>query len=356
MMTVIAAVPGALRVLGTALHHLDIDNKTCTSVPIPDDSDLHSYLNTLLNEITIKPQSRAYSLVSDSTEFAVSLAKFHGGRVLNSTAAGSLAARLLRVEVTTDERYGHLATQGTTHVKRGSFLQFLFDSSGTLGYLAVKVDHQSIVDETDFKRRVGLGESQKIYKACRIDFDVAGKPQHALVFDTNAKPSVYWWNDVWELQPIRSDEINTQEAIKHVVHVLKSIKKTAPVDYTILRNATVAAFKQVGAMDFDQFVTSTFVAYTPVEASLVAKLPQLVSDLRALPAKKKFDSHFTLAPAAVPYKHQKVELNTGITLSYDEGLAHLSDRIWASKTEDGKEVVVVDAPEASKQFQFKPWK
>lgn len=356
MKNVAATVPGLSKVLGTALHHLDIDNQTCTPVEIPDESDLHSYLNALLKEIASKPQSRAYDLASDSTEFAISLAKFHGGRMLHSAAAESLAARLLRIEVATDSRYGHLATSGTTHVKRGSFLQFLFDSSGTLGYLAVKVDHQSILDETDFKRRVGLGESQKIYKACRVDFDAKGKPQQAVVFDTNTKPSVYWWNDVWELQPVRSDEVNTHQAVKYVVHALTKFKKTAPVDYTILRNATVAAFKQTGAMDFDQFVTSTFAAYAPVEASLADELPQLVTALRALPTKRQFDSHFTLAPKAVPYKKLKVELNTGITLSYDEDLAHLSDRIWATKTDDGKEVVVVDSPNASKRFPFKPWK
>jgi hypothetical protein len=295
-------------------------------------------------------------LASDSTEFAVSLAKFYGGRNLIPTAAESLANRLLRIEVATDERYAHLASTGTTHVKRGSFLQFLFESSGTLGYLAVKVEHQSILDEIDFKRRVGLSESQRLYKACRVHFDAAGAPQQAVVFDTNAKPSVYWWNDVWELQPVRSDEVNTMDAVKHVIHRLKRIKKTSPVDYTILRNATIAAFKQTGAMDFDQFVTSTFATYAPIEAGLASELPQLVSDLRVLPSKKKFDSHFTLAPMAVPYKQLKVELNTGVTLSYDEDLAYLSDRIWASRTDDGKEVVVVDAPAASKIFQYKPWK
>lgn len=356
MNSVVATVPNASKLLGTALHHLDIDSKTCAMVPIPEDSDLQSYLDTLLAEIAAKPQSRAYTLVSDSTECAVSLAKFHAAKVLVPAAAEALAARLLRIEVVTDERYGHLAAAGTTHVKRGSFLQFLYQNAGILGYLAVKVEHQSILDETDFKRRVGLGESQKIYKACRIDFDASGNPLQALVFDTNAKPSVYWWNDVWELTPVRSDEVNTKEAITHVVHSLQRIKKTASVDYTILRNAAVAAFKQAGAMDFDQFVTSTFAGYVPIVDTLANELPKLVTQLRELPGKKKFDSHFTLAPAAVPYKQVKVQLNTGITLSYDEDLAHLGDRIWSAKTDDGKEVVVVDSPGASKQFPFKPWK
>ena len=45
-----------------------------------------------------------------------------------------------------------------------------------------------------------------------------------------------------------------------------------------------------------------------------------------------------------------------IVRAYDEDLAHLADRIWSTQTEDGKEVVVVDAPGASKRFPFKPWK
>jgi hypothetical protein len=356
MNSVVAIAPGTSKLLGTALYHLDIDSQKCNAVPIPKDSDLQAYLDALLAEIAAKPQSRAYTLVSNSTECAVSLAKFHGAKALVPIAAEALAARLLRIEVATDERYGHLAAAGTTHVKRGSFLQFLYQNAGVLGYLAVKIEHQSILDETDFKRRVGLGESQKIYKACRVDFDTSGKPQQALVFDTNAKPSVYWWNDVWELKPVRSDEVNTKDAITHVVHALLKVRKIAPVDYTILRNATVAAFKQAGAMDFDQFVTSTFASYVPVADALASELPKLVTQLRELPKKKKFDSHFTLAPTAVPYKQVKVQLSTGITLSYDEGLAHLGDRIWSTKTVDGKEVVVVDAPDASKQFPFKPWK
>jgi len=355
MNSIVATIPGA-SLLGGALHHLDIDRKKCTAVSIPAKSDLQGYLEDLLAEIATKPQSRVYTLASPTTEFAVSLAAFHKAKALVPAAATALAERLLRIEITTDERYGHLAAAGTTHIKRGSFLQFLYQNGATLGYLAVKVEHQSIVDEDDFKRRVGLGDSQKIYKACRVDFDAAGSPLQALVFDTNAKPSVYWWNDVWELQPVRSDEVNTKEAITHVVHVLQKIKKTAPVDYTVLRNATVAAFKQTGAMDFDKFVTSTFESYAPVAAELAAELPRLVGKLRELPAKKKFDSHFTLAPAAVPYNKVKVELNAGITLSYDEGLAHLGDRIWSSKTQDGKEVVVVDAPGVANQFPFKPWK
>lgn len=355
MNSTVARAANTSTILGTSLHHLDIDGRQCSSVPVPTDSDLQTYFDALLKEIANKPQSRSYRLASDRTEFATSLANFFSEQLLVPAAADALAARLLRIETSTDDRYGHLAAPGATHVKRGSFLQFLFDNGGTIGYLAVKVDHQSILDEIDFKRRIGLGESQKLYKACRVNLDANGAAEHAVVFDTNAKPSVYWWQDVWELQPVRSDTVNTEQAVKHVIHVLTRLKKRSPVDYTILRNATIAAFKQSGPMDFDAFVTTTFAGYQPQETSIHPKLQEIVTDLRALPTKKQFDSHFNLDPAAVPYKQHKVELNTGISLSYEEGIANLSDRIWASKTIDGKDVVVIDAPEASSKFVFKPW-
>jgi len=344
------------QLLSTALHHLDTDNKTCSAADIPVEStDLQGYLDELLTEISIKPQNRAYELVSTSTEFATSLNAFHVERLLGKDPAEALAQRLLRTEVSTDARYGHFAAGGSGHVKRGSFLQFLYQDSGVVTYLGVKVEHQSILDETDFKRRIGLGESQKIYKACKVSFDSTGKPQHTLVFDTNSKPSVYWWKDVWELSPLRSDETNTEQAASHIVRVLQKIRKTAPADHTILRNAVVAAFKQEGAMDFDSFITATFSSYQPVTPAFAAQLPKLVEELRALPAKKNFDTHFTLAPAAVPYKQVKVQLNNDVSLSYDEGMQNLDDKIWASSTTDGKQVIVIDAPEAANRFRYKPW-
>lgn len=357
MSAVVTHIPGASNILGTTLHHLDVEKKKYVALPVPGKiADLQTYLESLLAEVDAKTQSRAYLLNSATTEFAVSLASFHHGRALVPAAAEALVARLLRMEVATDQRYGHLSVGVGPHVKRGSFLQVLYEKSGVLSYLAVKVEHQAFLDESDFKRRIGLGETQKIYKACRLEFDATGKPLQALVYDTNSKPSVYWWDDVWELHPVRSNEVNTKDAIEHVIHRLNKIKKISPVDYNLLRNASVTAFKQAGAMDFDHFVTSTFAGYTPVEPSLVNQLPKLVNDLKLLPANKGFDGHFTLAPAAVPYKARKIELTDGIMLSYSEELPHLADKIWSTKTKDGKSVVVVEAPEAAKMFTFKAWK
>ena len=75
----------------------------------------------------------------------------------------------------------------------------MYREGGVVHYLGVKVEHQLFLDEVDFKRKIGLGESQKIYKACKVSFDAAGTIGSALVFDTNSRPSTYWWREFWEL-------------------------------------------------------------------------------------------------------------------------------------------------------------
>lgn len=56
------------RILGTILHHLDVEGRTCAATTMPvDATDLERYLAELLTEIRAKPQKREYRL-ADVTE------------------------------------------------------------------------------------------------------------------------------------------------------------------------------------------------------------------------------------------------------------------------------------------------
>jgi len=351
-------VPNAsARILSTTLHHLDMDTETCAAIPMPvERQDLELYLNELLTEINGRPQNRAYALASATTEFATSLQSFYGNQDLAlNPQTKVLAERLLRVELTTEERYGHLNTAGTGHIKKGSFLQFLYRDGAVITYLGVKVEHQRFLDETDLRAKIGLGESHKIYKACKVSFDDVGNAQNALVFDTNTRPSTYWWKDVLELKQLRTDAFNTEQAVKSVMRVIAKVKAVSPADYTILRNATVHAFKQVGVLNFDDFVTATFTQYTPIEPALSLELPILVDKLKELPTKRNFDGQFTLVPASVPYRRHTIAVSEEVSVSYNEDIANLSDKIWSSKTPDGQSVIIIDAPNSADKFTPKPW-
>ncbi len=345
------------KILSTSLHHLDIETGTCNSVAIPvDKADLEAYLSALLREIHGRPQNRLYSLASPSTEFAISLNVFFTTKdLVTAPNTHSLAQRLLRVEIDTEERYGHLDRSGNGLLNKGSFLQFLYSDGSLLSYLGVKIEHQRFIDETDLKQKIGLGESNKVYKACKISIDTEGEMTNVFVFDTHSRPSTYWWKEVLEFKQQRSDALNTESAVKWVVKTLSNIKSKSPADYTILRNATIAAFKQAEVMNFDDFVTKTFANYTPLENDLVEDFPAFVSKLRALPGKRNFDGQFTLVPAAVPYRRQTLKVSDQVSVVYDEDIPDLPDKIWYSKTPSGQSVLVLDAPNPRGFFTEKPW-
>lgn len=343
------------RIVSTVLHHIDVDNKKFTHIPISNNqTDLEGYLSDLLSEIKSMSQKRAYSFHRETTEFFTSLKSYYIDQNLtNNKLSSNLANRLLDEEVDTDNKYGHLGSPEKGHVKKGSFLQFLYRNGTDISYLGVKVEHQLFLDERDFKQKIGLSVAKKIYKACQVTYDSIGNPNSVFVYDTNSRPTTYWWKKFLELKEIRDDRHNTKTAADEVIRVINRYKKEYPSDYTILRNSVIAAFKQQGEMKYDDFVRNTFENYEPEDPSLKTKLPQLVNTLRELPEKKKFDTHFTLVPSEVPFKRSKVALTKEISLSIDDGIENLDNKIWSEKSADGKYLVVIDSPEGFKQFKQK---
>lgn len=340
----------------TILHHIDIEAQQCNAVPISlANSDLDGYLRDLLREINGKEQKRYYSYAASTTEFFTCLSTLAVTKNFQSGPNGnSIANRLLRKEIETDASYGHLSQTGDSHVKKGSFLQFLFSESEQLTYLGVKIEHQSFLDEDDLKKKIGLSMENKIYKACKVVFDEAGVPQDALVFDTNSKPAVYWWRDFLELTEKRGDALNTRTASAEVVKVLNSIKRDFPSDHTILRNATIAAFKKDGVMKYDVFVQQTFANYVCDDPALSEKMPKLIDDLNKLPERKKFDTLFTLVPSEVMFKKTKINLTSEISISYEDGIENLESKIWSEKSSTGKKLVVIESAAGFDKFKLKP--
>jgi len=343
------------RIVSTVLHHINVANKEYNQILISNyDSDLENYLTDLLKEINDKPQKRAYDFHRETTEFFTTLRSFSTGLNLNENPLSSnLASRLLDKEVETDDRYGHLGSSGNGHVKKGSFLQFIYRDGTDISYLGVKIEHQTFLDEMDFKKKIGLSLANKIYKACKVSFNAEGMPYGVFVFDTNSKPSTYWWKDFLELKEVRNDAHNTRIASQEVIKVVNTIKKDHPIDYTILRNSVIAAFRQQGEMKYDEFLKNTFENYEPEDVNLKEKIARILDILKKLPEKKKFDTHFKLIPSEVPFKRTKVPLSKEISLTIDDGIQNLDQKIWSERSACGKKLVVIESPEGFKKFTLK---
>ncbi|MEX5544107.1 hypothetical protein Q1J68_00725 [Pseudomonas pergaminensis] len=340
-------------VISTNFFHINVEEKSKTKIRTDlNNKDLEVYLETLLVEIHNKEQSRQFILPPSSTIFKQTITIISSSKNLETGSAGeTLAEKLLNIEMSTDERYGHLSKKDT-HVKVGSFLQFTYTEKGLLRYLGVKVDHQVILDEIDFKKKAGLGLSEKIYKAFRIDFDEKNQPTRFSIYDSKAKLTKYWWHDFLELIEKNTDTYNTKLASEQVIAKLSNLKVDFPQDYTALRNATIVAFKQEGTMDYFAFIDRTIASYKSDNQDFDEKKIDIIKKLKELPQKKNFDTIFTLVPSAVPFRKTTYRLNKDISLSITEGILNLESKIWREITLDGKDLVVIETSEA-KNFTLK---
>jgi hypothetical protein len=353
--SVIAAIPVQTRIISILLHQIDIPSNKLRHIPLAiGNTDLDQYLSDLLREINDKEQKRAYEFLTQTTEFYTCLtSSFQAKDLTKNQHSQNLAARLLHKEVVTDRKYGHLGSLGAGHVKKGSFLQFLYKERNTICYLGVKIEHQGFIDEEDFKKKAGLTLNHKIYKACKASYLADGIPSEIFVYDTNSAPASYWWNDFLELKQVRDDAYNTRLASTEVLKVVNGLKSKSLSDYTILRNSVISAFKQNATMKYDDFVENIFGRYEAVETSASDELPKIIKKLKELPAKKNFDSNFNLIPSEVPFKRSKYVLTKEISLSIEEGIQNINDKIWAEKSASGKYLVVIDSPEGYKRFMKK---
>ncbi|MBB3222269.1 nucleoid-associated protein [Pseudoduganella umbonata] len=336
-------------ILSSVMHHIDSHSNSVQKVPISATAnDLHGYLSKLLNEIQEQSHKRVYSPVSVATEFVTCLKSFLVNQRLDSNpSADLLAQRLMREETASEARHPNL-----NPVTKGSLLQFIYTDSGFTWYLGVKIEHSSFIDINALIRRSGLAEDRKLYKAVSVNIDTLSGPFDVQVFDTNGTPAVYWWKYFLELVVKRSDSENTKNAVDAVIKTVGILKREFPADYSVLRNATIAAFKQKSEMRFGNFVDNLLKSYVPIDGNAKPKLAIVEQKLRNLPITKNFDAQFTLDPSVVSYNQRKVVLSPEITLSIKEGVENLKDKIWASKTDDGRNVLVIQT-ENIKDFDFR---
>lgn len=342
-------------IIHTTLHQIDVAGNQSKLIALGSDlNDLNDYLKKLLQDLRKKTERRSYKFQRNTTEFYRALDEFGENESLDAELCSALAARLLVQEVKTEEQYGgSLGTQKQGGlVQKGSFLQFLYKGESGLAYLGVKLEHQTFVDEEDFKRRSGLPDATKVYKACHVTFDSSSDPCDVHVFDTNSKPAAYWWNDFLELEVVRDDQVNTSKAVKAVVKVLGQYKDKYPHDYTLLRNKAIGAFKKHGQMNYSQFVNDVVGSHSPYDPDLKSKIAEIVDKLNKLPEKYGFDTQFELAPDAVDFRKKKINLTDEIELAYKEDIPDINNKIWAEKTSDGRCLVVIQSDAAS-NFQLK---
>lgn len=229
-------------------------------------------------------------------------------------------------------------------MKKGSLVQALLYDPNTERYafLLAKVEHTDFVDDMDFTFKSGFSKDKKnLWKSCifMID-DVKAESFRAQVYsDTVAK---FWYDGFLELNPMNTDELNTERAFKAIESTLnRMLKKDAPRDYSVLRNATVAYFRSHGRFDFEEFISSTFELYTPEELTK-DKMKKMVDVLKKLPEGKKFDCQFNTVSSKIKAKIRKTyNVYQGVELRITDAIENIDETIQSYRDADGNNYIKV---------------
>lgn len=315
------------------------------------------YVAELINHISDNESVREYKTRSNTTEVIgsiLSLCANQADATLVASRMDGMANRLMRMEVTAQERIGRT----NTNVQKGSLIQALLcdQDNHMYVYLLANVEHTEWVDDADFTFKTGFSKDKKtIWKSCLIDLpDLQATEFHARIYsNTVAK---YWNGDFLELDEMNSDETNTTRAFKAIDATLnQNFRNISSPDHTIIRNTFVSYLINNDHIDFPTMVSSILGNYQPVDPDVNPEKIQAIKEkMLDLPKKKYFDSQFNSINSSVNARIKKVyPINEGIDLKVTRNIGDLAETIQSIE-ENGMRYIRVrtNNPDTFRKFHY----
>lgn len=293
------------------------------------------YIRQLVSYIQTNTSVREYRTQSDNTEViqaVVDIVKHPSDEETVGQDIDRIADRLLQKESEAQEQVGRMGVS----VQKGSLILALVEKDGNTRFLLAKVEHTDFFDDTDYSIKTGFSKDEKkIWKTCLFEVDDVDAT-HFLAKVYSNIPAKYWWQEFLELQELQSDEVNTKKAFQAVETALsRKLKKAAPYDYTVIRNAVYAYFNSVEQFDFSEMIDRTLENYNPNDMT-PEKKEDLLQEFRELPEKSNFDSQFHSIPAIIKPKMRKTyDVYHNIQVKVLGEVEDLNDVIQSYEEEDG---------------------
>lgn len=317
------------------LHHVDVKANKVTPIEIRDDyEDLNTYIEGLVKDILDNPNRRFYNWKDGNTEVKSSLPHLKNNSVEVETFVLGNAKRLLEKEVKAQELMRSRLPD--VEIQRGSLLHFSIEDGSTHQTIICKVEHDEVVSEIDFELIRGLNTRKKLFKAILVHYDMNGTITHNYVYDK--APTKYWWDDFLELEPIITDEENTENALNEIDKCLTRYKKYY-VDYIILRNSFLGHFRNKDTLNFTDLVDDVFTNYTPLNEKFPKQ--RLLDSINKLPSKNIFDTSFPIIKSKInKRKKTSIRLANNLFLNIDDYVNELKNLISLEK-EGGNKFVKI---------------
>ncbi|EMS79170.1 nucleoid-associated protein [Desulfotignum phosphitoxidans] len=327
-----------------SLHHINLSSDKLDASPIADEQDLNDYIKTLIQGIRSSKDNRHFKFRSPTTEVVSAVKSIIDDENYEANTQ-IIADRLLSEEKKIQKKIEHL-----TKVQKGSLLQSYLEIDGKDFVIITKVDHNAFIDEFDLKKKVGLPFEKKVLKSCMIEI-ADNEIYKVVVYDTQSRISVYWWQDFLELDEINTNEKNTSTAFGAIDALLnRTVKKNYPADHLFLRNALIGYFKTQNEFIFDDMINYIIGVLKPDDSNL--NMDKLKTDLEKLPAKYTFDRNFTITPEEITAKQKRtiIPLHEHIDLNIKSSIESLQDIVKPKEGDDGKKYIMIQSDQGFRHF------
>lgn len=322
-----------------SVHKIDYDAESIVEVEMHPNFD--NFVTELLVSINDNVVNKAYEPLSQTTQVVNNVRSIFttinnmsseyeemNNRV--KTYAEEVAKRLFEKEKLKQEQIYHTGK----NVKKGSLVQAAIKDGEDCLYLLAKVEHSPFVDDSDFSFKSGFSvEQKKIWNTCIMNCSINDDEvlvESAKIYVSNS--GKYWANDFLELKEVSTDAQNTKTAFKAIESMLiKEVKKSAPGDYTIIRNSFVGYMKRERQLNYNEMVSEILENYDGQTMSK-EKIAELKNKLIELPEKKNFDRLFTVIPKEIRAKvRQLYKVNEGIEIKINDYVMDLKNKIVAEE-------------------------
>lgn len=330
-----------MNILNKSIRIINYENGSIT--PREALVTFNEYIDELILHINTNNSIRQFKTQSANSEVISVILKILANRDNSDYVAehhSVIATRLLSKEMETQGRVGPM----NINVKKGSLIQaLLYDEvTDTYKYLLAKVEHSDFVDDTDFSFRTGFSKDKKtIWKSCLFDLiNPEADVFNAKIYsDTKAK---YWSHDFLELEEVITDEKNTISAFSAIDETLnRNVKRSAPQDYTILRNAFIKYLRGHEHIDYGEMIGYVLDDYLLTDLT-TEKYHDLKEKFNELPEKKKFERQFDSVPSAITAKIKKAyEISDGIELNIKKEIENIRETIVAYSDPDGTRYIKI---------------
>lgn len=347
----------------SAYYSVDIEsNSVVKQSSVQLDTNIQNYIKEHLVDMHQEEDIRRYTIKQNQSTQALTCMN----QILKANSneskfeyAQQLADRLLEKEVEAQAKINHLNNE----LQKGGLIITYFTSDSKKFFVIAKVHFIDVRMESNFEKGKATPEKEHMLKTVIIPINndsvtYATTENYALVTDsTKSKGSlaaIFWWKEFLELVAIITDEDNTDRAFRKIDGYLKKkfFDQGYKMDYFFSRNSLISYMKNSPSFTFNtaianimgDFSTLDYISALPDE-SKEAEKEKIIEEIKKLNRKKNdeiiFDGNFAIDKNAIKAKIKKViKLDTSISLTLDDEIENLRDKIVAGNDAKGKHIKI----------------